>query len=158
GAQALVLLSKVLALFDGRLQASVEDVRAAAPVCLRHRLVLGYEALPAGVTPDDAGAAVLDAVAAPRPPVPGAACARPTPRHGSRRARPGPTCCRRRCWPGSCSSGWPTATACRAATPARTGRAGSASRSTSPTSASTCRATTPAASTSTPPAGSGGCW
>ena len=72
GAQSLVLLSKVMALFDGRLQASVEDVRGAAAVCLRHRLVLGYEALPAGVTADDAVRAVLDEVPAPRPPVRGA--------------------------------------------------------------------------------------
>jgi MoxR-like ATPase len=72
GAQSLVLLAKVYALFDGRLQASVEDVRAAALVGLRHRLVLGYEALPAGVTADDAVAAVLEAVAAPAPPVKGA--------------------------------------------------------------------------------------
>jgi MoxR-like ATPase len=72
GAQSLVLLAKVLALFDGRLQASLDDVRAAAPVCLRHRLVLGYEALPAGVAADDAIAAVLERVAAPRPPVKGA--------------------------------------------------------------------------------------
>ena len=72
GAQSLVLLAKVYALFDGRLQASVEDVRQAAPACLRHRLVLGYEALPAGITADDAVAAVLDAVTAPDPPVKGA--------------------------------------------------------------------------------------
>ncbi len=72
GAQSLVLLSKVLALFDGRLQASIDDVRRAAPVCLRHRLVLGYEALPAGVTADDAIDAVLESVAAPAPPVRGA--------------------------------------------------------------------------------------
>ena len=72
GAQSLVLLAKVYALFDGRLQASIDDVRAAAPVALRHRLVLGYEALPAGVTADDAIGALLDAVPAPAPPVKGA--------------------------------------------------------------------------------------
>ena len=72
GAQALVLLSKVYALFDGRLQASIDDVRGAAAVCLRHRLVLGYEALPAGIRPDDVVADVLDTVAAPAPPVKGA--------------------------------------------------------------------------------------
>jgi len=66
GAQSLVLSAKVRALFDGRLQASVDDVRDAAAACLRHRLVLGYEALVAGVTSDDVVAAVLDAVAAPR--------------------------------------------------------------------------------------------
>ncbi|HEX9765536.1 MAG TPA: AAA family ATPase [Nitriliruptorales bacterium] len=72
GAQSLVLLAKVYALFDGRLQASIEDVRQGALVCLRHRLVLSYEALPAGVTADDAVAAILDAVPAPKPPVKGA--------------------------------------------------------------------------------------
>ncbi|MBA2317065.1 MAG: AAA family ATPase [Euzebyales bacterium] len=72
GGQALVLLAKAYALLDGRLHASVDDVRAAAPGCLRHRLVLGYEALSAGVAADDVVAAVLDAVGAPKPPVRGA--------------------------------------------------------------------------------------
>ena len=72
GAQSLVLLSKVYALFDGRLQASIEDVRAAAYPCLRHRLVLGYEALPAGVSPDDVIGSMLETVPAPAPPVKGA--------------------------------------------------------------------------------------
>jgi MoxR-like ATPase len=72
GAQSLVLLAKVAALLDGRLQASVDDVRDAAHVALRHRLVLGYEALPAGVTADDAIDAILEAVPAPKPPVKGA--------------------------------------------------------------------------------------
>ena len=67
GAQSLILMSKVYALLDGRLQASVEDVRNAAPTCLRHRLVLGYEALPAGITSDDAVTAVLDATPPPKP-------------------------------------------------------------------------------------------
>ncbi|HEX2028456.1 MAG TPA: AAA family ATPase [Nitriliruptorales bacterium] len=71
-AQSLVLLAKVYALFDGRIHASVDDVRGAAHAALRHRLVLGYEALPAGVTPDDAVAAVLAAVPVPKPPVRGA--------------------------------------------------------------------------------------
>ncbi|GGI02703.1 AAA family ATPase [Egicoccus halophilus] len=68
GAQSLVLAAKVRALFDGRLQASVEDVREAALPCLRHRLVLGYEAQIAGVSPDDVVTSVLDAVPAPRVP------------------------------------------------------------------------------------------
>jgi MoxR-like ATPase len=66
GGQSLVLSAKVRALFDGRLQASVEDVRDAVGACLRHRLVLGYEALVAGVTADDVITAVLEAVPAPR--------------------------------------------------------------------------------------------
>jgi MoxR-like ATPase len=71
GAQSLVLSAKARALFDGRLQVAAEDVRAAAPSCLRHRLVLSYEAMVAGVTPDDVVAAVLDRVPLPAPPVAG---------------------------------------------------------------------------------------
>jgi MoxR-like ATPase len=72
GAQSLVLAAKARALFDGRLQVSSEDVRGVAAVCLRHRLVLGYEALAAGVRPDDLVETVLDAVPAPAPPIRGA--------------------------------------------------------------------------------------
>ncbi len=72
GAQSLVLLAKAYALLDGRLAASVDDVRAAAAPCLRHRLVLGYEALAADVTPDAVVAALLEAVPVPAPPVRGA--------------------------------------------------------------------------------------
>jgi len=72
GAQSLVLLARAYALLDGRLQASIEDVRAAAGPCLRHRLVLGYEALAAGLQADELVAAVLDAVPVPGPPVKGA--------------------------------------------------------------------------------------
>jgi MoxR-like ATPase len=68
GAQALVLSAKARALFDGRIQVASEDVRAAAPSCLRHRLVLGYEAMVAGITPDDVVGAVLDRVPLPSPP------------------------------------------------------------------------------------------
>jgi MoxR-like ATPase len=71
GAQSLALIAKVYALLDGRLQASVDDVRAAAHPCLRHRLVLGYEALAAGVAADDLVDALLQAVPAPAPPVRG---------------------------------------------------------------------------------------
>jgi MoxR-like ATPase len=72
GAQSLVLLSKAYALLDGRLQASIADVRAAAAPCLRHRLVLGYEALAGDVDADQLVAALLEAVPAPSPPVKGA--------------------------------------------------------------------------------------
>ncbi len=72
GGQALVMLAKVRALFDGRLQASIEDVRDVAHIALRHRLVLGYEALPAGVSTDDCVDALLEAVPAAKPPVKGA--------------------------------------------------------------------------------------
>ncbi len=72
GAQSLVLLAKAYALLDGRLQVSVSDVRAAAAPCLRHRLVLGYEALASDVGADQLVAALLEAVKVPSPPVRGA--------------------------------------------------------------------------------------
>ena len=72
GAQALVLMAKAYALLDGRLQAGVDDVRGAAAPCLRHRLVLGYEAVAAGVDADALVAEVLAAVREPAPPVKGA--------------------------------------------------------------------------------------
>jgi MoxR-like ATPase len=67
GAQALVLAAKAAALIDGRPNVSSADLRAVAAPCLRHRLVLGYEAVAEGVSADDVVAAVLDAV--PDPPV-----------------------------------------------------------------------------------------
>ena len=72
GAQALVLLSKTYALLDGRLAVSIDDVREAAYPCLRHRLVLGYEALAADVAADALVADIMAAVPAPAPPVRGA--------------------------------------------------------------------------------------
>jgi MoxR-like ATPase len=72
GAQSLVLMAKVYALFDGRVHGSVDDVRAAALPCLRHRLVLGYEAMAEGVSADDLIAVLLEAVPEPSPPVKGA--------------------------------------------------------------------------------------
>ncbi len=72
GAQALVLLAKVAALRDGDLQASIDGVRAVAHVVLRHRLVLGYEAMAANVTADELVDEVLAAVPRPIPAVRGA--------------------------------------------------------------------------------------
>ncbi|HUH06972.1 MAG TPA: AAA family ATPase [Egibacteraceae bacterium] len=72
GAQALVLLAKAHALLDGRLHAGADDVRGAAYPCLRHRLVLGYEAMAESVDADQIVGAVLDAVPIPAPPVKGA--------------------------------------------------------------------------------------
>jgi MoxR-like ATPase len=66
GAQALVLSAKAAALLDGRPNVAADDLRALAPAALRHRLVLGYEAAAAGITPDDLVAEVLAAV--PDPP------------------------------------------------------------------------------------------
>ncbi len=52
GAQALVLGGKALALMDGRPNLSAGDIRQLARPALRHRLVLGYEAVVDGVTSD----------------------------------------------------------------------------------------------------------
>jgi MoxR-like ATPase len=72
GAQALVLLGKAMALLDGRTAVAIDDIRAAVHPCLRHRVVVGYEALAADVDTDQILDALLDAVPAPRPPVRGA--------------------------------------------------------------------------------------
>jgi MoxR-like ATPase len=66
-AQALVLAAKASALLDQRPNVAAADLRAVAAPALRHRLVLGYEAVADGTTADDLVAAVLDAV--PEPPV-----------------------------------------------------------------------------------------
>jgi len=65
GAQALVLAAKVRALLDGRPSVAIDDVRAVAPAALRHRLVVGYEAVADAVSTDQLIDALLDAVAAP---------------------------------------------------------------------------------------------
>jgi MoxR-like ATPase len=49
GPQALVLGAKARALFDGRLAAGCEDVRAVALPALRHRLLLNFEGEAEGV-------------------------------------------------------------------------------------------------------------
>jgi len=72
GAQALVLAAKVRALLDGRPSVAVEDVRDAAPAALRHRLVVGYEAVADGVTTDSLVGELLDAVPVPTAGVRGA--------------------------------------------------------------------------------------
>jgi MoxR-like ATPase len=72
GAQAIILAAKAMALLDGRPNASIDDVRAAGPAALRHRLVLGYEAAADGVAADDLVAALLDAVPAPKAGIRGA--------------------------------------------------------------------------------------
>ena len=55
------------ALLDGRPNVSVADVRTMAPPALRHRLVLGYEAVADGVDADQIVAAVLANVDEPNP-------------------------------------------------------------------------------------------
>jgi MoxR-like ATPase len=47
-AQALLLVSRVRALAKGRFNVAFEDIRFAAPACLRHRIALNFEAVSAG--------------------------------------------------------------------------------------------------------------
>ena len=65
GAQAMVLGGKARALTEGRLNLAADDVRAVAPLALRHRLVLGYEAAADGITADDLITEILAAHPAP---------------------------------------------------------------------------------------------
>jgi len=65
GAQALVLAGKARALLSGRPNVAAEDIRALAPAALRHRVLLGYEALADKVTSDMVVADVLGAVPPP---------------------------------------------------------------------------------------------
>jgi MoxR-like ATPase len=65
GAQALVMVGKAMAVIDGRPSVAVSDVQAAAPLVLRHRMMLNYAATASGVTDDDVVRSVLDEVKAP---------------------------------------------------------------------------------------------
>jgi MoxR-like ATPase len=52
GAQALVECGRVLALMQGRVNLSTDDVRTVAPAVLRHRIILNFDAHADGQTPD----------------------------------------------------------------------------------------------------------
>jgi MoxR-like ATPase len=54
--------ARALALLRGRRHAVMDDVRALAPDVLRHRLVLSYDALAEGLTPDAILARVIERV------------------------------------------------------------------------------------------------
>ena len=59
GGQTLILAGKVRALTQGRFNVSFEDIQAAAPAALRHRLILNFEAEAEGITTDHIIAQVL---------------------------------------------------------------------------------------------------
>ncbi|HEY6779880.1 MAG TPA: AAA family ATPase, partial [Thermoleophilaceae bacterium] len=65
GPIGLVQAARALALLRGRRHALAADVTDLAPDVLRHRLVLSYEGLSEGVTPDTILDKVLDAVGEP---------------------------------------------------------------------------------------------
>jgi MoxR-like ATPase len=53
GAQALLLAGKVRALVEGRVNVSIDDLRALALAALRHRVILNFEAEAEGIDPDE---------------------------------------------------------------------------------------------------------
>ena len=59
GAQALLLASKIRALFEGRFAASIDDLRASALPALRHRVLLNFEGEAEGVKTDQVIEAIL---------------------------------------------------------------------------------------------------
>jgi MoxR-like ATPase len=61
----MILAAKALAFLKGRDYALPADVRELARDVLRHRVVLSYEALADGVSPDDLLGPVLGAVTEP---------------------------------------------------------------------------------------------
>jgi MoxR-like ATPase len=63
GVQAMLLASKIGALFDGRFAASIEDVKAVAAPALRHRVLLSFEGEAEGVRPDTIVQEILDKLA-----------------------------------------------------------------------------------------------
>lgn len=62
GGQALILGGKVTALLSGRVNVAFEDVAAVAPAALRHRLLLNFDGIAEGVTPDEIVSELLDQV------------------------------------------------------------------------------------------------
>jgi MoxR-like ATPase len=62
GAQAMILGAKINALLEGRFNVSFKDVQAVAAAALRHRLLLNFEGLAEGITPDAIVADVLKSV------------------------------------------------------------------------------------------------
>jgi MoxR-like ATPase len=53
GLQALIMTSRVRALLEGRYNVSVEDIQTVAFPALRHRIMLNFDGLADGVTPED---------------------------------------------------------------------------------------------------------
>lgn len=62
GVQSLVLAGKVLALFQGRYNVSIEDIRAVAKPALRHRIVLNIKGEAEGIDEDEMIEALIQGV------------------------------------------------------------------------------------------------
>jgi len=52
GGQTIILAAKVRALIQGRFNVSFDDIETVAPMALRHRLILNFEAEAEGITTD----------------------------------------------------------------------------------------------------------
>jgi MoxR-like ATPase len=65
GAQAIILAAKLRAILDGRYHVARDDVRAVAPMALRHRIILNFEGQADGVPTDAVVANVLKTAAEP---------------------------------------------------------------------------------------------
>ncbi len=63
--QSLILCAKARALLDGRVHATVADVRNAARPVLRHRIVTTFHAESEGIDSDAVIAHLLEAIPAP---------------------------------------------------------------------------------------------
>ena len=64
GAQALVQCGRVRAFIRGRLNVSIDDVKALAPASLRHRIILNFDAHAEGRAEDDILREIIDALPA----------------------------------------------------------------------------------------------
>ena len=62
GAQAMMECGRVLALMQGRLNLSSEDIRAVAPAVLRHRIILNFDAHADGQTPETVLGEIIQSV------------------------------------------------------------------------------------------------
>src|SRR5918996_4309466 len=65
GAQAVVTAGKIYALLDGRVNVSIDDIRAGALPALRHRVILNFEGEAEGITAEAIVRSILDSVAPP---------------------------------------------------------------------------------------------
>ncbi len=64
GAQAIILAAKIRAILDHRFHVSRDDIKAVAPMALRHRLILNFEGQAENIAPDDIIADALESVEA----------------------------------------------------------------------------------------------
>ena len=62
GARALLSAAKIFALLDGRYNVSQKDITLAAPMVLRHRILLNYEGLAASMTSETLIESLLERV------------------------------------------------------------------------------------------------